>query len=284
MMPFKENITKSIDNLNDLEKNINNLQEKNIEITENGEYSVEADSGYYALKRVNIDVETPTSILQTKNVTITSNDTTEIEPDEGYDGLEKVNVTTDIPSNEDFDMARIEAYAQAQQFPNIAPRYYYIGVSKIKQVIFNVGQRNINQMFKDFYSLTEITNIDTSLIVNMNNLFENCISLEVTPQLDISSLISFDSVFKGCKKLRTIRLLNPSNKKFKNMNNIVSDRNSGNVDLDNDSLHLLLGLIDTGYTGTKTLKGLGMRSSEATTCAGFDEWSSLVSAGWSTGY
>lgn len=63
------------------------LQNKTIEITENGTTEVIADSGFYGLEQVTIDVDVELT-LQEKTVTANG----EVVPDDGYDGLSKVTV------------------------------------------------------------------------------------------------------------------------------------------------------------------------------------------------
>ena len=77
------------------------LQDKTIEITENGNQSVTADEGFDGLGNVDItvNVETPEPNLQTKTLNITENGTEHIYPSEGYDGLSYVGLTIDIDPN-----------------------------------------------------------------------------------------------------------------------------------------------------------------------------------------
>ena len=38
------------------------------------------------------------------------------------------------------------------------------------------------------------------------------------------------------------------------------------------------------YTGTKTLKYIGLSQTQATTCQSLSNWSAFTNAGWTTGY
>ena len=76
-----------------------NLQDKDIEITENGTQNVSADAGYDGLSNVGITTNIQPN-LESKSVTITSNTTTTVTPTQGKDGLSSVEVTTNvIPSD-----------------------------------------------------------------------------------------------------------------------------------------------------------------------------------------
>lgn len=72
------------------------LQNKTVEITENGITTVSADAGYDGLRNVEIDTDVQPT-LQTKSQTITTNTTTTITADNDYDGLSSVEITTNIP-------------------------------------------------------------------------------------------------------------------------------------------------------------------------------------------
>ena len=76
------------------------LQQKSIDIAENGSYSLAPDAGIDGLSNVNINVDVPpvpiAPNLQEKSIEITENGTTIITPAEGYDGLSQVEVITNV--------------------------------------------------------------------------------------------------------------------------------------------------------------------------------------------
>lgn len=76
------------------------LQQKSIDIAENGSYSLAPDAGIDGLNRVDITVNVPpvpiTPNLQSKSIEITENGNTIITPAEGYDGLSQVEVITNV--------------------------------------------------------------------------------------------------------------------------------------------------------------------------------------------
>ena len=104
MTPFKENITKSIDNLNklqeDVENTITDLQEQVVDLEEQVE-----------------DMEN----LETKNVTITTNTETIIEPTTGKYALDKVVVTTNVAS----DVYKIKYGKELFAYTNASNRRRY---------------------------------------------------------------------------------------------------------------------------------------------------------------
>lgn len=56
--------------------------------------------------------------------------------------------------------------------------------------------------------------------------------------------------------------------------------------LSNDSLNNILAMLTnaTAYTGTKTLKYIGLSETQATTCTTLSNWTACETAGWTTGY
>ena len=73
------------------------LQSKSIEITSNGETTVNPDDGYNGLSSVGITANVQPD-LESKSLTISTNTTTTITPTSGKDGLSSVEVTTNVPS------------------------------------------------------------------------------------------------------------------------------------------------------------------------------------------
>ena len=92
-----------------------NLQEKSVNIIENGTTSVVPDEGY-SLSKVDVNVNVPPTPTQEKSVNITENGTTSIEPDLGFN-LSSVNVTVDVSSLPIVTMTAAE-YAAITADPN----------------------------------------------------------------------------------------------------------------------------------------------------------------------
>ena len=92
-----------------------NLQEKSVNIIENGTTSVVPDEGY-SLSKVDVNVNVPPTPTQEKSVNIIENGTTSIEPDLGFN-LSSVNVTVDVSSLPIVTMTAAE-YAAITPDPN----------------------------------------------------------------------------------------------------------------------------------------------------------------------
>lgn len=81
-------------------QSIINLQNKSASYTANGNYTIQADSGYDGLDTVSVEVNVPTSNIQPyKQETITQNGYVNVAPDSGYDAMGVVGVEVNVPSS-----------------------------------------------------------------------------------------------------------------------------------------------------------------------------------------
>ena len=135
-------------------------------------------------------------------------------------------------------------------------------------------------MFTNCSSLATIPLLNTSNVTIMTYMFNNCSSLTTIPQLDTSNVTSMYRMFNNCTSLTTIPQLDTS--KVTNMMNMFNSCTS----LSNDSLNNILVMLTnaTAYTGTKTLKYIGLSSTQADKCTTLSNWSACEAAGWTTGY
>ena len=244
-------------------------------------------------------------ILQTKSVTITSNTETTVTADEGYDGLEEVTITTNVP---------IPKYA-----PNYISFNNYAGESLLYETQ-NLNTSNIinmKEMFKNCNSLTtiDLSGWDTSNVTDMSYMFQNDWTItslnlssfntsKVTDMSymfatrgstsdaletltfgtgwDTSKVTNFTNMFR-CSQLSAIDF---SNFDFSSCTNAQTMLGSSyNKTLTDESYNSLLGALITGVDiPTKTLKYIGLSSSQATKCTNLSNWAALETAGWTKGY
>ena len=138
----------------------------------------------------------------------------------------------------------------------------------------------MSNMFNACSQLTTIPLLDTSNVTTMSNMFYACSQLTTIPLLDTSNVTTMSYMFYACSQLTTIPLLDTSN--VTNMNNMFSNCSN----LSNETLNNILEICINAilYKGTKTLKQIGISSTQATTCQSLSNWNDFVSAGWSTGY
>lgn len=140
-------------------------------------------------------------------------------------------------------------------------RYMFNGCTLLQNVpLFNtINVNNMYGMFSGCVALKNVPLFDTSEVTTMRNMFSNCTSLISVPQFNTDSIntsTSFGGMFSYCNNLS------------------------------NESLNNILAMCKnaTSYTGTKTLKYIGLSSAQATTCQSLSNWSAFTSAGWTTGY
>lgn len=124
-----------------------------------------------------------------------------------------------------------------------------------------VDTSNFTSMSQAFsYStIQSIAPIDSSKATNFLQMFNGCVNLRDVPELDASLAASGNAmwnIFNACTNLTDVSL-----------NNIMK---------------MCISAIN--YTGTKTLKDIGLTSAQATTCQGLSNYQDFLAAGWTTGY
>ena len=155
------------------------------------------------------------------------------------------------------------------------------------------------------YYITEISeNLDTSGVTNMRYLFNGCLNLTSIPQFDTSNVNNMEYMFSSCSNLTEIPLLDTSNvtnmfRMVENCTNLITipQLNTDKVTtmyymfenctkLSDESLNNILAMCKnaTSYTDTKTLKYIGLTSTQATKCTTLSNYSAFTAAGWTTGY
>ena len=254
MTPFKDNITKSIDNLNKLQEDVDNT------ITDLQEQVEEMEN------------------LETKNVTITTNTETTIEPTSGKYALDKVVVTTNVASAKVIvDYSKFSTTSGAEnQIINC--------ITKINAITLNSSVTSLRYLFQNLINLTEFPSFDTSNVTAMNVMCYGCISLKKVADLDTSSVTTFYQCFYNCQELEDLPMLD--------FNAVTGNTSLQNIiygcrSLTDNSYHNLiksLVYLGSGYSGTKSLYMLGIRNTnKADLCMSFDEWATLSANGWTSG-
>ena len=139
---------------------------------------------------------------------------------------------------------------------------------------------NMDSIFSGCSHLTNVPLLNTSKVTQLRYAFASCESLTEIPQLNTSSAASMAQMFRDCTNLTTVPLLNTS--KVEYMEEMVY----GCTNLSNESLNNILAMCKnaTKYTGTKTLKFIGLTSEQANICKTLSNYNAFTSAGWKTGY
>lgn len=142
---------------------------------------------------------------------------------------------------------------------------------------------NMDSMFQHCSALTEIPLLDTSKVTSMQSMFQYCSSLKSIPQINTSNVTSFANTFRYCTNLMTLPVLNTS--KVTNFNNAFGNcYNLTDTSLDNI---LQMCINATAYTGTKTLKILGISNTTyypVSRIEALPHYQDFIDAGWTIGY
>lgn len=136
---------------------------------------------------------------------------------------------------------------------------------------FNIAQ--FIQEIDDNYDVTAVTNI--------KQLFYSCLALIKAPTMNTSHITNAQNLFNQCESLVTVPIYNFSSLTGNNNYNMFN----GCTVLSNESLNNILAtcITMTGVTN-KTLKYMGLSSTQATTCQSLSNWNDFVTAGWTSGY
>jgi surface protein len=211
-------------------------------ITENATYDVRR----YA--RVSASVH-PAPNLQDKTVNITENGTQTITADEGYDGLGNVEVNVEIegavgkyaPRHIRFTLyphTEMDYEIQNLDTSNITIMDYMFSTTKLERLdVSHFNTSNVTSMSNTFYGNSNLIslnlgNIDTSKVTNMLQLFTGCTKLTTldVSHLDTSSCTTIGGMFKQCP-ITELKVENFNTSKCKNMNDVFSECAVTSLDL-----------------------------------------------------
>lgn len=135
------------------------LQNKTVEYTENGEYSVTNDEEFYGLKQVKINVSIPNVSTA---VTITENGTTILTPDSGYYNQVDINVqvpeptleskTVDITQNGTMNIAPDSAFGLS----NVTVNTNVQPALQEKEISIGINERKEITPDTEYYGLSKV--------------------------------------------------------------------------------------------------------------------------------
>ncbi len=126
-----------------------------------------------------------------------------------------------------------------------------------------------------------LLDVDFSQITSMYNMFANMSSLQSIPFVDTKNVTDMSRMAASASNIRNVpaldtRKVTTMENAFLANNGYITDESLNNI--------LLMCINAVSYTATKTLKSLGLTSSQATTCQTLSNWDAFVEAGWATGY
>ena len=138
-------------------------------------------------------------------------------------------------------------------------------------------------MFQDCEKLKAIPLLDTSNVLDTRYMFEKCYALTAIPAFDTSKVTNAGNMFQYCSNLVEVPFMNFSSLTSTNHNSMFKSCNK----LSDESLNNVLAMCITmkNLTSTaKTLKYMGLSSSQATKCTTLSNYQSFLDSGWKTGY
>lgn len=147
--------------------------------------------------------------------------------------------------------------------------------------LFNTSSvTTMREMFMLCGKLTTIPLFNTTNVTHMGNMFANCSNLTSVPELDTQNVVNMSGMFFYNSKLTDVPLFNTQKV------TTMADMFANCTRLTNESLNNILKMCinATDYTATKTLKAIGLTSSQATTCQSLSNYNDFINAGWTTGY
>lgn len=139
----------------------------------------------------------------------------------------------------------------------------------------------MNSMFSNCGNLVNVPLFNTQSVQTFTNMFYNCGKIVEAPAFNTQSAINLTTMFRSCSSLMSVPVYNTAN--VQNMLNMFQSCSS----LSDNSLNNILEMcINTtsAYTGTKTLRALGLNQAQTTRCQNLSNYSPFVNAGWMTGY
>ena len=139
---------------------------------------------------------------------------------------------------------------------------------------------NMMSMFSGCKSLTTVPLLNTSNVTNMSNMFVGCASLTAVPQLDTSNTTDMSFMFFDCTSLENVPILDTS--KAINLNQMFLTAPKLTDESLNNIMQMCINAVS--YTGTKTLKTLGLANTTANRCTTLSNYQDFINAGWTTGY
>lgn len=163
---------------------------------------------------------------------------------------------------------------------NMAYMFHNCSSLTIIPLLDTSNVHDMQYMFVSCTNLTTIPLLGTSSVTTMTGMFTECTSLTTIPELDTSSVTTMSYVFQYCTNLTEIPSLDTSS--VTTMTNMFS----GCTSLSDESLNNILAMCKnaTSYTGTKTLKQIGLTSEQVNKCTTLSNYQAFTNAGWTTGY
>lgn len=184
---------------------------------------------------------TPT-VLQDKEITITENGEQTVTPDSGYDALRSVDVTTNVPVGVDINDYFAPTITKGTTTKggwednfikwrspltvtetNISYMFYNFPFNSVPNLNGIENVTNMNHLF--YYAKPTSLNLnswDTSSVTDLSHCFRYCTKLQTLniKDWDVSNVTNFNYMFENCGFLKTVDLSSWVNNKSVNLQNM----------------------------------------------------------------
>lgn len=181
------------------------LQEKSIDITENGHYQVVYDKIYDGISEVDINVNVDVEDYYERGY--------EQGKTDGYD--EGYAVGEQVSYGAGYEQGQVDAAANARVLNVTENGQYGDGETLYKTINVDVVPKiNVKEMglYFGYSTYTEIPSIfDFSDVENMENMFYNNINLKEVRNINTSKVTRFNNAFYGCESLEVVEGMDTSN-------------------------------------------------------------------------
>lgn len=265
-------------------------ESKDVTITQNGTTTITPSTGYDALSDVDVTVNVPVPATYPPNWSqIGYSNTPDIITNDFsvakgvYDNWDSSR--TDLSSM--FNSTNKIAYMPLVDTSNATNMsYMFAGNDELVYVpLINTSKvTNMTYMFQNATNLKTLPLLDTKNVTNMSYMFYCSVGatkLTEIPQFNTEKVTTMQNAFGNCAKLVTVPQLNTSRLSAIGLWSTFQFCSS----LSNESLNNILAMcINATNVSTKTLKYIGLNSTQATTCQSLSNWDAFVEAGWSTGF
>lgn len=201
-------------------------------------------------------------------------------------GMTNLNLSYAIRKISDLDLTGITSCSSS-----------FSGLGNLTELGELSNSSAVTDMSRMFYGCSSLTSLGTSTfgsnfstanVTNgMSNMFQYCSNLQ---SLDLTNFNTkkvtyMTRMFQGCSNLESITFGSDFSLEKCTDASSLQQMFGACSKLTNTTLNSILGILATyGGSSNKTLKYIGLSSSQATTCTGLSNWSVASSAGWTTGY